>query len=156
MKKIWKWAVALLAFMAVLEMGKIIFVIAGMYRRSYELTLPEQEKLKQITLESGEKRAEITDLEEIKEVIYVLSGGDKGRTTNEESINDAPVNADVLIMVNFYFKEQGVSTLFVYQRGGRYYIEQPYDGVYRISGDEYNAIEKYIRESGGKRKWNRI
>lgn len=145
MKKFLKWAVVLLVFVGVLEVGRIVFIVAGMNLRSYELTLPEQEKLVRITIESGEKQTEITDEGEIEEVIYVLSGGGKGRTTNDESINDAPVNADVLIMVNFYFKEQGASTLFVYQRGGRYYIEQPYDGVYRISNDEYNAIEKYVR-----------
>ena len=26
-----------------------------------------------------------------------------------------------------------------------YYIEQPYNGIYQISGDEYNSIEKLVR-----------
>ena len=46
------------------------------------------------------------------------------------------------------FWKGGAATLFVYQqssaRDGEYFIEQPYNGIYEISGDEYNAIEKYV------------
>lgn len=32
----------------------------------------------------------------------------------------------------------------VYKKNGKYFIEQPYNGIYRISPDEYNSIGKYI------------
>ena len=52
------------------------------------------------------------------------------------------------IKVDMKFWKGGAATLFVYQRSsardGEYFIEQPYNGIYEISGDEYNAIEKYV------------
>ena len=33
----------------------------------------------------------------------------------------------------------------VYKKNNSYYIEQPYNGIYQISGDEYNSIEKLVR-----------
>ena len=82
-------------------------------------------------------------MEEMKDILYVLNG--TKRVTKNESIQDAPVNIDGEIKVDFHFIEAGVSTIFVYKKNNSYYIEQPYNGIYQISGDEYNSIEKLVR-----------
>lgn len=123
--------------------GIIAVFIFRLNRRGYELHLPAQEKLAGISVEGENGQADITDGEAMKDLIYVLSGSGS-RNTKEESISDAPVNAEGLLRVDFHFAEEGNSTLFVFKRGGQYYIEQPYNGIYKISGDEYNAVEDYI------------
>ena len=90
-------------------------------------------------------KKEVKDTEEIKDIIYVLSGSGKGRTTKEESIQDYPVNAENIIKIEFDFKEGGQSLLYVYKKSEKMYIEVPYNGIYRINGDEYNSMEKYTR-----------
>lgn len=67
------------------------------------------------------------------------------RITETESIQDSPVNVYNEIKINFYSDKENISTLFVYKRNFKYYIEQPYNGIYKISADEYNSIEKYVR-----------
>ncbi len=125
----------------------VALVIGGFYhfrdRRTYELNLPQLENLKSISLEQNAKGKVVSDNEEMKDILYVLNG--KERTTKEESIQDAPINIDNEIKVDFQFIENGVSTIFVYKKNKSYYIEQPYNGIYQISGDEYNSIEKLIR-----------
>ena len=54
-------------------------------------------------------------------------------------------NIEDELKVDFNFIEAGVSTIFVYKKNNSYYIEQPYNGIYQISGDEYNSIEKLDR-----------
>lgn len=112
-------------------------------RRTYSLNLPQLEKLKSISLEQNANGKVISGNEEMKEILYVLNG--TKRITKQESIQDAPVNIDNEIKVDFNFIENGTSTIFVYKKNNNYYIEQPYNGIYQISGDEYNSIEKYIR-----------
>ena len=82
---------------------------------------------------------------DVRNVLYGVK-----RITETESIQDSPVNVDNEIKVNFYFDEENCSTLFVYKKNFKYYIEQPYNGIYRISADEYNAIEKYIGNANEK------
>lgn len=79
----------------------------------------------------------------MKDILYVLNG--TKRVTKNESIQDAPINIDDEIKVDFHFIEAEVSTIFVYKKNNSYYIEQPYNGIYQISGDEYNSIEKLVR-----------
>ncbi len=123
----------------------ITFILIILNKRTYELNLPKQEKLKSITIETQANQKEITDTQEIQDIIYILNNSGKGRNTKQESINDFPVNTEEIITVKFNFEEEGTSIIFVYIRNDNYYIEQPYNGIYKISGDEYNSIEKYIR-----------
>lgn len=126
-----------------------IGAVAGIYcynklnRNTYCLNLPIVDDISNITLEQNENNIVISDFEEIKDIIDVLNG--VKRVTKQESIQDAPVNADNEIKIDFEFKEGGTSTIFVYEKSNKYYIEQAYNGIYRISADEYNSIEKYVR-----------
>lgn len=131
------------AAVVLLLFGIMAAFIFCLFRRGYELHLPAQEKLAGISVEGETGQADITDGEEMEDLIYVL-GGSGSRNTKEESISDAPVNAEGLLRVDFHFAEEGTSTLFVFKRDGQYYIEQPYNGIYKINGDEYNAVGKYI------------
>lgn len=123
----------------ILLAGIIYFFMGG---RSYELHLPPAENLKSISLEQNNIQTTIDDSKEIEEILGII-GGEK-RTTRKESIQDAPVNAEGEIKIDFHFSETGISTLFVYKKNNRYYIEQPYNGIYQINEEEYHSIEHYV------------
>ena len=143
MKKEVKIALVMLGIILLLGIvGGIFFYLN---QKNYELNLPQQEKLSSIIIKSNTNSTEVIDSEEINDIIYALSESGNGRTTKEESIQDYPVNSDNILQVDFIFKGSGASRLFVYMKNDNYYLEQPYNGIYRISGDEYNSIEKFIR-----------
>lgn len=102
----------------------------------YILHLPTVEKLTSIHIENKK----IETPEDMQEILNVLNK--EGRTTKEESIQDSPVNVEEILKVDFYFIESGISTLFVYKRNNAYYIEQPYNGIYKITKEEYKKIKK--------------
>ena len=45
------------------------------------------------------------------------------------------------IKIDFQF-ETGTSTIFAYEDSGKYYIEQPYQGIYKIDSQ---LFERFIR-----------
>lgn len=120
-----------------------IFCYNKLNRTSYCLNLPVIQELSKLTLKQNEKSIEINNVEEIKDIIDVLNG--VKRVTKQESIQDYPINVDNEIKIDFELKESGTSTVFVYENNDKYFIEQAYNGIYRISPDEYNSIEKYIK-----------
>ncbi len=128
----------------------ILLIVAIAYqnrdRRTYELNLPQVEDLSKIELKRNEMSVGIYKTEEIKDIINVLSG--VKRITKTESIQDSPVNVNDKIQVDFILSEdiihKAVSTIFLYEKNERYYIEQPYNGIYQISADEYNSIKVYL------------
>ena len=113
--------------------------------KTYELNLPKQEMVKSIAIESNEKKEIIANNEEIQNIIYTLNGKSNIRTTQKPSINDSPVNADNIIKVEFELNESTTSTIFVYMKDNRYYIEKSYNGIYKIDKEEYDLIRKYVK-----------
>lgn len=113
--------------------------------RTYKLNLPKPENLKSISIAQNESIVVIDNSNEMGNFLTLLNSN--GRTTKNESIQDEPINTDNTIKVDFNFVEKGVSTIFIYQKNSKYYIEQPYNGIYQISADDYAGVEQLIRLS---------
>lgn len=104
-------------------------------KRTYELHLPQSENLELVSLKQNGEETVIHDSGKIEEILDTIGGTQ--RTTKEESIQDTPVNANGEIRVDFHFTEGGTSTLFIYEKNGKYFIEQPYNGIYPMGEEEY-------------------
>ena len=111
-------------------------------KSSYTLNIPSDDSVYNINLEQNGKKIEVSEQDKIKDIIYIIS--EVKRTTTSESIQDSPINVENEIKIDFEYEENKTSTVFVYKKNGKYFIEQPYNGIYRIFPDEYNSIEKYI------------
>lgn len=103
----------------------------------YMLQLPSAGNLESIQV--GNKKM-VTN-EEIVEFLNLLNK--EGRTTKEASIQDSPVKESEELKIDFHFIDSGTSTIFVYKRNNHYYIEQPYNGIYKITESEYEMIKSY-------------
>lgn len=140
-----------------MKKGKMIFIIILLVcvggvlgilyfnkinKYSYTLNIPSDDSVYSINLEQNGKRIEVSEQDKIKDIIYIIS--EVKRTTTNESIQDSPINVENEIKIDFEYEENKTSTVFVYKKNGKYFIEQSYNGIYRISPDEYNSIEKYI------------
>lgn len=113
--------------------------------RTYELNLPQVENLKTISSKQNENIKVISDNDEMKNVLNNIYG--VKRTTKKESIQDAPENVENTIKIDFNFIEGGSSTLFVYKKNNKYYVEQPYNGKYEILEEEYNSINQTLENA---------
>lgn len=138
---------------AVLALSTASYILPALFdRETYKLSLPDYDSIDSATLARRDgTKAELTTAY-AQDVLFVLKGNE--RSTGTESVQDAPVNVEDYIQVDFHHTGGGTSTLFVYQRpeakNSEYFIEQPYNGIYEISGDEYNSIEKYVRQEAKK------
>lgn len=107
-----------------------------------QITLPNEADLESIVLsestEENNKHITITDNEEIKNIIDSIKSNSK--KTNNESINDTPTNVDYYIKLEFSYSKVGSSIAYVYKTKDRYYIEQPYNGIWDITQESYDNI----------------
>lgn len=118
-----------------------IFLLPGCGKRAAPIVLPDPENITEIRIKDGESIRTLSDGEQIGQII---SGLADGKPTNKQSIQDAPLNKNA-IQIEFQFKgdapfKAGLSTVFVYEEHGKYYVEQPYQGIYSISQDVYDMF----------------
>ena len=118
------------------------WMYASRNRRTYELTLPFLEKVQSISLKQNDQMQKIDDATQIKEIRNILMG--TKRITQKESMEDFPFSFQDGIKVDFNLKEGGTSSFFVYLKNKQYYIEQPYNGIYPITKEEYHSLIEYL------------
>lgn len=135
--------VILIVFILVILIFTLCFAIIN--KPKYNLKLPEISDVSSISVTLNDNEIKLDKEEDITSIITTLMSN--GRTTKTESIQDFPVNASNVITINIYHKSSGNSTLFVYERKRNYYLEQPYNGIYEISSDEYNSILNFTKET---------
>lgn len=111
-------------------------------KSSYTLNLPSDDSAYNINMEKNDKIVKIDEQEKIKDIMFIIN--EVKRTTTNKSVQDSPVNVENVIKINIEYGEGNNSTVFIYRKKNKYFIEQPYNGIYRISPDEYNSIERYI------------
>lgn len=100
-------------------------------REAPAVDLPEVSEIALVTVEREAERAVYTDPEWIGKLVAAMEAAEP---TARQSIQDAP-NENDLISVHLTLEEGGGQTWFFYRKAGRYFLERPYQGIYR-TGEE--------------------
>lgn len=112
--------------------------------KEYVINLFELKEISSITIDTlaqYDNKKEFKDKESIEEIYEVFAD----KKTNVESVNDIPVNPDILYFVKFKNDSGNYKSAYIYKKGNQYYIEQPYNGIYQITEDEYTKIEEAVK-----------
>ena len=112
--------------------------------KEYEINLFELEEISSITIDTlaqYDNEKEFKDEETIEEIYEVFAN----KKTSIESVNDIPVNPDILYFVKLKNNSGNYKSAYIYKKDNQYYIEQPYNGIYQVTEDEYTKIEKIIK-----------
>ena len=112
--------------------------------KEYVINLFELKEISSITIDTlaqYDNKKEFKDKESIEEIYEVFAD----KKTNVESVNDIPVNPDILYFVKFKNDSGNYKSAYIYKKDNQYYIEQPYNGIYQVTEDEYTKIEEAVK-----------
>lgn len=123
-------------FIVVLIIG--IWVFASKDKIVYKLDLPQVYNINHITLDKESSGVNLNNEESISSFMNKLNT--VNRETNKESKQDIPENVEEIITVRIYTSETENKVIYLYQKGLCYYMEQPYNGIYKLSREEYDTI----------------
>lgn len=116
-----------------------VFGLIGCRKQAEPIVLPSVDEIDSInitTFDSSE--ISYSDEEWIEQFVDVLT---KGEATTKESVQDIP-NVESYGKVDISYNDK-VSTIFYYTEDGKYYIEQPYQGIY-ITDVDIDALIKGV------------
>lgn len=122
-----------------------IFIAVQINQETYEITIPSLDEITLVSIDSLSQYDNVTefdDKEEIAKIYHIF----RNQTTTQESINDNPVNPDILFLVTFK-KNDETTKVYIYKKNNQYYIEQPYNGIYTIAKRDFETIQNLVTES---------
>lgn len=97
--------------------------------------LPEKSIIQSIDVTIGDETENYSDSEWINQCISSITDA---QATAKKSVQDTP-QVDEYIKININ-TDDAVSTIFVYIKNGDYYIEQPYQGIYKTDSTFYEMV----------------
>lgn len=116
-----------------------------------EITFPDEGNLESIVLsESSSKnntRVTITETEEINNILNSIKSN--SRKTYIDSVGETPINIEHYITLEFLYSRgegKAASVDYMYKKKDKYYIEQPYVGIWKITEESYNNINTLINQ----------
>lgn len=142
MKKKLKFFIGIAIIMVVVL---AIFIVVQINQETYEITIPSLDEVTLVSIDSLSQYDNVTEFdgkEEIAKIYHIF----RNQTTTQESINDNPVNPDILFLVTFK-KNDETTKVYIYKKNNQYYIEQPYNGIYTIAKRDFEIIQNLVTES---------
>ena len=118
----------------------MIFLFSCNNNELNDLSLPQKEQTEKIEVKHNEETFFITDKEEISKLIDAFQ---LAKLTKQKSVQDFTTTSDDYYLLCFKDKNnEEIYKIFAYKKGKKYYIEKPYQGIYRIADDEFNLLTK--------------
>lgn len=114
-----------------------ILTLFACSKKANPIILPQSSDVVSVDVTVGENTVNCSDKTWIDEVISGLSDS---KPTNKQSVQDFP-QVDNYIKVELNSQTEK-TTVFVYKDKGKFYIEQPYNGIYIIDSDLYKMFQE--------------
>ena len=114
-----------------------VLALVACGKNAVPITLPQTDEITSIDITVGENTVSHSDKTWISEIIADISSSEP---TKKESVQDVP-QAESYIKIDFQFKT-GTSTIFAYEDSGKYYIEQPYQGICKINSKLFERLQE--------------
>ena len=114
-----------------------VLTLVGCGKKAVPITLPQTDEITSMDITVGENTVSHSDKTWIGEIITDISSSEP---TKKESVQDAP-QVERYIKIDFQF-ETGTSTIFAYEDSRKYYIEQPYQGIYKIDSQLFGRLQE--------------
>ena len=131
MKKILSWFLYITCILTLVACGK----------RAAPITLPRADEITSIDITFEENTVSHSDKTWISEIIADISSSEP---TKKESVQDFP-QAKSYIRIDFRHEtgtETEIITIFAYEDRGKYYLEQPYRGIYKTDRKLFERLNE--------------
>ena len=139
-KTILKWIISSICISMLLVVIGGIKIYNDFFPMAEPVNFPSNDEIIAIDIKKDTINLKYTDPEILKMIIEQLS---KAKETRLLTVHDRPTVRDYYT-VDIITKDNDMTyTSFIYQENSKWYLEQPYTGIYEISGDVSYLFKKY-------------
>ena len=117
----------------------LIIVAVCIFSKKYTLVINDADNIKSVISQKNTSggKIEVSSKTLISEIVAAISSE---RTTKQKSEGEIP-NVEEYYTITFKDSEQKI---YMYIKDGVCYIEEPLNGIYKITQEEYDKIMQYL------------
>jgi hypothetical protein len=131
------------------EIIKLIVIIAlaaimcgGVYvlSNNKKINLPKMGEIEEVLIKIDNRNITISDKKEIEKIYKII----ENKKSMKKSVTDTPKDVKKLTKISFIIGDDEKNIMNIYMKDNMYYLEQPYNGIFKLSKNDYEDIMMYL------------
>ena len=118
----------------------IMFVVVYVLLNNKKINLTKMGEIDEILIKDDNRVVTISDKKEIEKIYKVI----ENKKSLKKSVTDTPNDAKKLTKISFIIGADEKNIMNIYMKDDMYYLEQPYNGIFKLSKKEYEDIMMYL------------
>lgn len=105
-----------------------------------KINLPKMGEVEEVLIKEDNRVVTISDKKEIEKIYKII----ENKKSMKKSVTDTPKDVKKLIKISFIIGYDEKNIMNIYMKDDMYYLEQSYNGIFKLSKKEYEDLMMYL------------
>ena len=130
----------IIKLIVIIALAGIMFGVVYVLLNNKEINLPKMEEVEKVLIKEDNKVVTISNKKEIEKIYKII----ENKKSMKKSVTDTPKDVKKLTKISFIIGDDEKNLMNIYIKDDMYYLEQPYNGIFKLSKKEYEDIMMYL------------
>lgn len=130
----------IIKLIAIIALAAIMCGVVYVLSNNKKINLPKMGEVKEVLIKEDNRVVTISDKKEIEKIYKTI----ENKKSMKKSVTDTPKAVKKLTKISFIIGEEEKNIMNIYMKDDMYYLEQPYNGIFKLSKKEYEDIMMYL------------
>ena len=130
----------IIKLIVIIALAAIMCGVVYVLSNNKKINLPKMGEIKEVLIKEDNRVVTISEKKEIEKIYKIV----ENKKSMKKSVTDTPKDVKKLIKISFIIGDDEKNIMNIYMKDDMYYLEQPYNGIFKLSKKEYEDIMMYL------------
>ena len=130
----------IIKLIVIIALAAIMCGVVYVLSNNKKINLPKMGEIKEVLIKEDNRVVTISEKKEIEKIYKII----ENKKSMKKSVTDTPKDVKKLIKISFIIGDDEKNIMNIYMKDDMYYLEQPYNGIFKLSKKEYEDILMYL------------
>ena len=130
----------IIKLIVIIALAAIMCGVVYVLSNNKKINLPKMGEVEEVLIKEDNRVVTISDKKEIEKIYKII----ENKKSMKKSVTDTPKDVKKLTKISFIIGDAEKNIMNIYMKDDMYYLEQPYNGIFKLSKKEYEDIMMYL------------
>ena len=130
----------IIKLIVIIVLAAIMCGVVYVLSNNKKINLPKMREYEEVLIKEDNRAVTISDKKEIEKIYKIV----ENKKSMKKSVTDTPKDVKKLTKISFIIGDAEKNIMNIYMKDDMYYLEQPYNGIFKLSKKEYEDIMMYL------------
>lgn len=130
----------IIKLIVIIALAAIMCGVVYVLSNNKKINLPKMVEVEEVLIKEDNRVVTISDKKEIEKIYKII----ENKKSMKKSVTDTPKDVKKLTKISFIIGDDEKNIMNIYMKDDMYYLEQPYNGIFKLSKKEYEDIMMYL------------